>query len=82
MVCRRKKGRAIVGFDLHWSTGEKVDSATKKQIKELKTLINAIHEEMFKYVNLYLRNDEYRQTAIEHIKADEIMNVCLKLIKT
>ena len=68
-----KQGRAIVGFDLHWSTGEKVDSATKKQIKELKTILNAIHEDMFKYINL--RNDENRQTAIELVKAAEIMNV-------
>jgi plasmid replication initiation protein len=68
-----KVGRTIVGFDLHWSTGEKVDSATKKQITELKTILNAIHEDMFKYVNL--RNDENRQTAIEHVKAAEMMNV-------
>ena len=68
-----KMGRAIVGFDLHWSTGEKVDSATKKQIKELKTILNAIHEDMFKYINL--QNDENRQTAIEYVKAAEMMNV-------
>ena len=68
-----KKGRTIVGFDLHWSTGEKVDSATKKQIKELKTILNAIYEDMFKYINL--RNDENRQTAIELVKAAEMMNV-------
>jgi plasmid replication initiation protein len=68
-----KKGRTIVGFDLHWSTGEKVDSATKKQIKELEIILNAIHEDMFKYINL--RNDESRQTAIELVKAAEMMNV-------
>lgn len=68
-----KVGRTIVGFDLHWSTGEKVDSATKKQIKELKTILNAIREDMFKYINL--RNDENRQTAIELVKAAEMMNV-------
>ena len=50
-----------------------MDSATKKQIKELKTILNAIHEDMFKYINL--RNDENRQTAIEHVKAAEMMNV-------
>lgn len=69
----KKKGRTIVGFDLKWSTGEKLDSATKKQIKELKTILNAIHQDMFKYINL--RNDENRQTAIELIKAAEMMNV-------
>jgi plasmid replication initiation protein len=68
-----KKGRTIVGFDLHWSTGEKVNSATKKQIKELEIILNAIHEDMFKYINL--RNDENRQTAIEHVKTAEMMNV-------
>jgi plasmid replication initiation protein len=68
-----KKGRTIVGFDLHWSTGEKVNSATKKQIKELEIILNAIHEDMFKYINL--RNDESRQTAIELVKAAEMMNV-------
>jgi plasmid replication initiation protein len=68
-----KKGRTIVGFDLIWSTGEKIDSATKKQIKELKTILNAIHEDMFKYINL--RNDENRQNAIELVRKAEAMNV-------
>ena len=35
---RRKKGRAIVGFDLIWSNGKTMTSATKKQIKELAAL--------------------------------------------
>lgn len=68
-----KQGRAIVGFDLHWSTGEKVASATKKQIKELKTILNAIHEDMFNYINL--RNDENRQAAIELVRNSEAMHV-------
>ncbi|MFZ0446507.1 MAG: replication initiation protein [Bacillus sp. (in: firmicutes)] len=68
-----KRGRAIIGFDLHWSTGEKVDSATKKQIKELKTILNAIHEDMFKYINL--RNDENRKNAIELVRKAEAMSV-------
>jgi plasmid replication initiation protein len=68
-----KQGRSIVGFDLHWSTGEKVASATKKQIKELKTILNAIHEDMFNYINL--RNDENRQAAIELVRNSEAMHV-------
>jgi plasmid replication initiation protein len=71
-----KQGRTIVGFDLHWSTGEKVISATKKQIKELKTILNAIHEDMFKYINL--RNDENRQTAIDLVKNAEEMNLYIE----
>ena len=73
MFIEEKKGCAIVGFDLHWSTGEKVDSATKKQIKEVKTILNVLHVDMFKFQNL--RNDENRQTAIELVKTAEMMNV-------
>jgi plasmid replication initiation protein len=68
-----KQGRTIVGFDLHWSTGEKLDGATKKQIKELKTILNAIHEDMFKYINL--QNGENRQAAIEIVRDSEAMHV-------
>jgi plasmid replication initiation protein len=68
-----KRGRTIVGFDLHWSTGEKVDSATKKQIKELKTILNAIHEDIFKYIDL--QNSENRQAAIEIVRNSEAMPV-------
>jgi plasmid replication initiation protein len=48
----KKEGRSIVGFDLQWSAGEKVPSATKKQIQELKTITDAIADDMFKYINL------------------------------
>jgi plasmid replication initiation protein len=68
-----KQGRTIVGFDLHWSTGEKLDGATKKQIKELKTILNAIHEDMFKYINL--QNGENRQVAIEIVRDSAAMHV-------
>jgi plasmid replication initiation protein len=71
-----KQGRSIVGFDLHWSTGEKVASATKKQIKELKTILNAIHQDMFNYINL--RNDENRQVAIEIVRNSETMHVYIE----
>lgn len=69
----QKKGRAIVGFDLHWSTGEKVASATRKQINELKTILNAIHEGMFDFINL--RDDKNRQTAIELVRQAERMTI-------
>lgn len=64
-----KEGRAIIGFDIHWSTGEKIASATKKQIKEIKTITDAIREDMFKYINL--KNDENREKAIELVKKSE-----------
>ena len=68
-----KEGRAIVGFDLHWSIGETVSSATKKQIKELKTITDTIHQDMFKYVNL--KNHENREKAIEIVKKSEEMSL-------
>lgn len=64
-----KVGRSIIGFDLHWSAGEKVTSATKKQIKELKAITDVIREDMFKYINL--KKDENRKKAIELVKKSE-----------
>lgn len=67
----KKEGRSIIAFDIHWSTGKNQKSATKKQIKELKTITNAIHEDMFKYINLDDGNK--RQQAIELVKQTENM---------
>lgn len=47
-----KEGRAIVGFDLIWSNGQKLTSATKKQIKEIKSIVDIVSEDMFEYMNL------------------------------
>lgn len=64
-----KKGRAIVGFDIHWSNGSTLASATEKQIKELKTIVDSIFDDMFKYINL---NDaKNRLRAIELVKEIE-----------
>lgn len=61
-----KKGRAIVGFDLIWSTGEKIVSATQKQIRELHSILDVVFEDTFKYVNL--NNQKDRERAIELIR--------------
>lgn len=61
-----KEGRSITGFDLHWSTGKGEAAATQAQVKELKTIINAIMEDPFKYVNL--SNEENRNHAIERVR--------------
>ena len=66
-----KEGRAIVGFDLHWSTGEKIESATKKQIKELQRIVEMIFDDMFQYVNINDEND--RQRAINLTREVEEM---------
>lgn len=64
-----KEGRSIVGFDLHWSTGKNDAAASKKQIKELKIIVEAVFEDMLKYVNL--KNDSSRERAIMLVKEIE-----------
>lgn len=66
-----KEGRAIVGFDLIWSNGEKVTSATKKQIKEIQSIVEIVFEDMFQYVNINDEND--RQRAINLMRGIEEM---------
>lgn len=61
-----KKGRAIVAFDLYWSTGTTSPSATKNQINELKTVIDLVFEDAFKYVNI--DNKKNRERAIQLVR--------------
>lgn len=68
-----KEGRAIVGFDLHWTTGKNVIGATKGQIKELKAIVDAIHADMFEYINL--KDDKTREQAINLVRKTEEMKV-------
>jgi len=47
----KKKGRAIVGFDLHWSIASKQEiAATEMQLKEITTIINAVETDMWNYL--------------------------------
>lgn len=55
-----KKGRAITGFDLIWSNGQKLTSATKKQIKEIQSIVDIVSEDMFEYMNLDSETDRLR----------------------
>lgn len=68
-----RKGRSIIGFDLHWSAGNAVKAATKKQIRALKFNVDAIHDDMFKYINL--NDKELRQQAIDLVRQTEGMKV-------
>ena len=61
-----KTGRAITGFDLIWSNGSTVASATQNQIKELKAIIDVVFDDVFKYVNL--DNQEKRERSIELVR--------------
>lgn len=73
-----KEGRSIVGFDLHWSTGEKVVAATEKQQNELQTIAKAISENMFNYMNL--NNEEYRKEAMDLLRQNEALLLEIKEI--
>lgn len=64
-----KEGRAITGFEIHWSSGETEAAATKKQIKELKAIVEIVFDDVFKYVNL--KNDPMRERAIVLVKEIE-----------
>lgn len=66
-----KEGRTISGFRLDWSTGMKITGATKKQIKELQSLIDIVFDDMFQYVNINDEND--RQHAINLMREIEKM---------
>lgn len=70
-----KEGRSIIGFDLIWSNGPTSASATKKQIKELQSILEVIFEDMFEYINL--NNEENRQLAIELVRSSEEMKIYL-----
>lgn len=66
-----KEGRTINAFDLIWSNGQKLASATKKQIKEIQGIIDIVFDDMFQYVNI---NDETdRQRAINLMREIEDM---------
>ena len=47
-----KKGRAITGFVLHWSTGEKVSGATDGQMNMLRMIHDSIMKDMMTYLAL------------------------------
>lgn len=59
-----KEGRAIVGFDLIWSNGQKLTSATKKQIKEIKSMVEVVFDDIFEYMNL---DDEAERTRAREL---------------
>ncbi|MEZ7173754.1 hypothetical protein, partial [Sporosarcina sp. OR05] len=68
-----KSGRAIVGFDLHWTTGKNTAGATKGQIRELIATVDVIHRDMFTYINL--KNDENRKKAIDIVRETEEIKI-------
>lgn len=55
-----KEGRSITGFDLIWSNGQRLTSATKKQLTEIKSIVDIVFEDMFDYINLDNESDRLR----------------------
>lgn len=68
-----KQGRKIVGFDLIWSNGQKIKSATKRQMKELKAITDIIFNDMYEFINL--NNEDNRNRAIDLIRESENMSI-------
>lgn len=65
-----KEGRSISHFDLIWSNGEKLTSATKKQIKEIKSLIDIVFQDELDYMNLDEKADRLKaRDLILEVKA-------------
>lgn len=72
----KKEGRRIVGFDLIWSTGQKIPSATRKQIKKLKAIVDIIDDDKFMFIDL---NDaENRSRAMDIIREAEYLRIYTK----
>ncbi|MBQ0139851.1 MAG: replication initiation protein [Kurthia sp.] len=63
-----KKGRAIIGFDIYWSTGVQQAAATSKQIQELATCISSVLDNRPVYKKI--KDSELRLRAYELL--DEI----------
>lgn len=57
----KKKGRAIVGFELHWSTGERIALATENQREELTRLVDEV-ESLLENI-MHMENEESKEKA-------------------
>ncbi|MDJ0333576.1 replication initiation protein, partial [Planococcus sp. S3-L1] len=68
-----KEGRTITGFKIDWSNGTKLTSATKKQINEIKNIVDASFDNMFQYVDL--DNTADRQRAIDLVRKIEKLRI-------
>jgi len=68
-----KKGRAITGFVLHWSTGEKIAEATEGQMNLLRKIHDSVMEDMMSY--LALKDEKNLAEARTHILAMNEINI-------
>jgi len=64
-----KEGRSIVGFELHWSTGQRETRATDKQLALLRDIHDEVDKNMFDYISVKNTNSlETARTNIMKIK--------------
>lgn len=64
-----KEGRSIVGFELHWSTGQRETGATDKQLALLRDIHDEVDKNMFDYISVKNANSlETARTNIMKIK--------------
>lgn len=45
-----RKGRAIIGFDIHWSTGKFETAASKDLITEIRAIVEAVNIDASKFI--------------------------------
>ena len=57
-----KKGRAIIGFDVHWSTGKFETAASEKLITEIRAIVEAVSIDASKLI--MISDDQARMEAV------------------
>lgn len=70
-----KKGRAIVGFDLHWSTGKFETAASEKLITEIRSIIDAVAIDASKFIMIQDEQARYNAGRVFNLimsKANEL----------
>lgn len=64
-----KKGRSIIGFELHWSTGKRQVDVTEKQLTLLREIHDEVNKKMFDYISLKDTKDiEFARNNIMKVK--------------
>ena len=61
-----KKGRSIVGFKIFWSTGQKVQKASEKQMDILNSIANITFADAFMYAGI--KDEVNRERAMQIIR--------------
>lgn len=61
-----KKGRSIIGFKIIWSTGQKVQKASEKQMDILNSIANITFADAFRYAGI--KDEVNRERAMQIIR--------------